>query len=93
MTLEEAQEKILQLEEMLTELKNNNEVMTNLINEKEERVKSLEEYNQKLFLRATSTHKQTETTQTEFKSKLLGDYSKLLSEDELELLKELEEDL
>ena len=49
MTLEEAQEKILQLEEMLTELKNNNEVMTNLINEKDERVKSLEEYNQKLF--------------------------------------------
>ena len=42
MTLEEAQEKILQLEEMLAELKNNNEVMTNLINEKDERVKSLE---------------------------------------------------
>ena len=92
MTLEEAQEKILQLEEMLTELKNNNEVMTNLIIEKEERVKSLEEYNQKLFLRATSTHKQIEPTQ-EFNSKLLGDYSKLLSDDELELLKELEEDL
>ena len=54
-------------------------------------------YNQKLFLRATSsTSKDDDKKENEnekFESKLLGDYAKLLSKDEIELLKEFEEGL
>lgn len=92
MTLEELQEQLLTLQENLKVLTEDNKQLKEQINTKETRVKELEEYNQKLFLRATATHKQ-ETPKEEFKSKLLGDYANLLSDDELEILKELEGDL
>ena len=92
MNVEELQEKVLQLEEQLKALTQDNENYVNQMNDKDNRIKELEEYNQKLFLRATSSVKE-EKTKEEFKSKLLGDYANLLDDEELELLKELEEDL
>ena len=92
MNIEELQEKILQLEEQLKSLTQDNENYINQMNEKDNRIKELEEYNQKLFLRATSSIKE-EKPKEEFKSKLLGDYANLLDDEELELLKDLEEDL
>ena len=92
MNVEELQEKVLQLEEQLKSLTQDNENYLNQMNDKDNRIKELEEYNQKLFLRATSSVKE-EKPKEEFKSKLLGDYASLLDDEELELLKELEEDL
>ena len=92
MNVEELQEKVLQLEEQLKTLTQDNENYLNQMNDKDNRIKELEEYNQKLFLRATSSIKE-EKPKEDFKSKLLGDYANLLDDDELELLKELEEDL
>ena len=92
MNVEELQEKVLQLEEQLKSLTQDNENYINQMNDKDNRIKELEEYNQKLFLRATSSIKE-EKPKEEFKSKLLGDYANLLDDEELELLKELEEDL
>ena len=92
MNVEELQEKVLQLEEQLKSLTQDNENYLNHMNDKDIRIKELEEYNQKLFLRATSSIKE-EKPKEEFKSKLLGDYANLLDDEELELLKELEEDL
>lgn len=92
MNVEELQEKLLQLEEQLKSLTQDNENYLNQMNDKDNRIKELEEYNQKLFLRATSSIKE-EKPKENFKSKLLGDYANLLDDEELELLKELEEDL
>ena len=92
MNVEELQEKVLQLEEQLKSLTQDNENYLNQMNDKDNRIKELEEYNQKLFLRATSSIKE-EKPKEDFKSKLLGDYATLLDDEELELLKELEEDL
>ena len=92
MNVEELQEKVLQLEEQLKSLTLDNESYLNQMNDKDNRIKELEEYNQKLFLRATSSIKE-EKPKEDFKSKLLGDYANLLDDEELELLKELEEDL
>ena len=92
MNVEELQEKVLQLEEQLKSLTQDNENYLNQMNDKDNRIKELEEYNQKLFLRATSSIKE-EKPKEEFKSKLLGDYANLLDDEELELLKELEGDL
>ena len=92
MNVEELQEKVLHLEEQLKSLTQDNENYLNQMNDKDNRIKELEEYNQKLFLRATSSIKE-EKPKEEFNSKLLGDYAKLLDDEELELLKELEEDL
>ena len=92
MNVEELQEKVLQLEEQLKSLTQDNENYLNQMNDKDNRIKELEEYNQKLFLRATSSIKE-EKPKEEFNSKLLGDYANLLDDEELELLKELEEDL
>ena len=92
MNVEELQEKVLQLEEQLKALTQDNENYVNQMNDKDNRIKELEEYNQKLFLRATSSIKD-EKPKEDFKSKLLGDYANLLDDEELELLKELEEDL
>ena len=92
MNVEELQEKVLQLEEQLKSLTQDNENYVNQMNDKDNRIKELEEYNQKLFLRATSSIKE-EKPKEDFKSKLLGDYATLLDDEELELLKELEEDL
>jgi len=92
MNVEELQEKVLQLEEQLKSLTQDNENYLNQMNDKDNRIKELEEYNQKLFLRATSSIKE-EKPKEDFKSKLLCDYANLLDDEELELLKELEEDL
>ena len=92
MNVEELQEKVLQLEEQLKSLTQDNENYLNQMNDKDNRIKELEEYNQKLFLRATSSIKEDKPKE-EFKSKLLGDYANLLDDEELDLLKELEEDL
>jgi len=92
MNVEELQEKVLHLEEQLKSLTQDNENYLNQMNDKDNRIKELEEYNQKLFLRATSSIKE-EKPKEDFKSKLLGDYANLLDDEELELLKELEEDL
>ena len=92
MNVEELQEKVLQLEEQLKSLTQDNENYLNQMNDKDNRIKELEEYNQKLFLRATSSIKE-EKPKEEFKSKLLGDYASLLDDEELELLKDLEEGL
>ena len=92
MNVEELQEKVLQLEEQLKSLTQDNENYLNQMNDKDNRIKELEEYNQKLFLRATSSVKE-EKPKEEFKSKLLGEYANLLDDEELEILKEFEEDL
>lgn len=92
MNIEELQEKLLQTEEKFKTLEEDYNQTKQLLEEKQIRVKELEEYNQKLFLRATATQKKEEVKE-EYKSKLLGDYADLLSDDELELLKEIEEDL
>ena len=89
MNLEEAQAKILELEDKIKELNQNYESTKNLLTEKDNRVKELEEHNQKLFLRATASKKE-EKKEEEFKSKLLGDYANLLDENELELLRDIE---
>ena len=92
MNIEELQEELLQVKEQLKILTHENENYINQVNDKDNRIKELEEYNQKLFLRATSSIKE-EKPKENFKSKLLGDYASLLDDEELELLKELEEDL
>ena len=92
MSIEELQEELLQVKEQLKVLTQENENYINQVNDKDNRIKELEEYNQKLFLRATSSIKE-EKPKEDFKSKLLVDYANLLDDEELELLKELEEDL
>lgn len=92
MNLEELQEKLLQTEEQFKTLQEDYNQTKQLLEEKQIRVRELEEYNQKLFLRATATQKQ-EVKKEEYTSKLLGDYANLLNGDELEILKEIEEDL
>ena len=92
MNLEELQEKLLETEENFNTLNEDYKIIKEQLEEKENRIKELESYNQKLFLRATATQKQAET-KDEYKSTLLGDYANLLSDDEIELLKELEEEL
>ena len=92
MNLEELQEKLLQTEEQFKTLQEDYNQTKQLLEEKQIRVRELEEYNQKLFLRATATQKH-EDKKEEYTSKLLGDYANLLNDDELELLKEIEEEL
>lgn len=92
MNVEELQEELLNLKENLSILMEDNKALKQQVEDRENRVKELEQYNQKLFLRASATQNQ-QTLEEEFKSKLLGDYINLLNEDEIELLKELEEEL
>ena len=92
MNVEELQEELLSLKENLSILMEDNKSLKQQVEDRENRVKELEQYNQKLFLRASATQNQ-QTLEEEFKSKLLGDYINLLNEDEIEILKELEEDL
>lgn len=54
MTLEEAQDKILELEESKKQLETEKEALTTQLNESKERILSLQEHNQKLFLKLTS---------------------------------------
>lgn len=93
MNVEELQEELLNLKESLSILMEDNKVLKQQVEDRENRVKELEQYNQKLFLRASATQNQQTEEKEEFKSKLLGDYIDLLNEDEIEILKELEEDL
>lgn len=93
MTIEELQEELLNLKENLSILKEDNKTLKQQVEDKDNRVKELEQYNQKLFLRASATQSQQTQEKEEFKSKLLGEYINLLNDDEIELLKELEEDL
>ena len=58
MTLEEAQDKILELEEIKKTLETEKEALTNQLNESKERILSLQEHNQKLFLKLTSEPQQ-----------------------------------
>lgn len=90
-TLEELREWALETEEEYKLVSKTNEELTT-------RNKTLEESNQKLFLRAMAT-KKDETTEEEeeeetYESTLLSEEMlKTLSEDEIEQLKELEESL
>ena len=93
MNVEELQEELLSLKENFSILMEDNKSLKQQVEDKDNRVKELEQYNQKLFLRASATQNQQTLEEEEFKSKLLGDYINLLNEDEIELLKELEEDL
>lgn len=92
MNLEEIQEKLLQTEENFNTLNEDYKLIKEQLEEKENRIKELESYNQKLFLRATATQKQVEVKE-KYNSTLLGDYIDLLSDEEIEILKEIEEDL
>lgn len=93
MNVEELQEELLSLKENFSILMEDNKSLKQQLEDKDNRVKELEQYNQKLFLRASATQNQQTEEKEEFKSKLLGDYINLLNEDEIEILKELEEDL
>lgn len=95
MNLEELQNELLELREKVKELTTELETSKNDITSKDQRIKSLEEHNQKLFLKATSsTTQQVDKIENDtFASDVLGDYAKLLSDDEVEQLKEIMEDL
>lgn len=93
MNVEELQEELLSLKENFSILMEDNKSLKQQLEDKDNRVKELEQYNQKLFLRASATQNQQTEEKEEFKSKLLGDYINLLNEDEIEILKEFEEDL
>lgn len=91
MNLEQAQNRILELEEQLQDYENTKVELS----KREERIKELEEHNQKLFLRATSTLSKDEGKQENNNDlkELLGDYVNLLDNEEIENLKELMEEL
>ena len=59
----------------------------------DKRVQELQEHNQKLFLRITHQKEDKKKVSDDFQSKLLGDYAKMLDENELEMLRDLEEEL
>ena len=104
MTLEELQNKVLELSEENRKLKEDKTSLETKLNEKtkdydtlksttDKRVQELQEHNQKLFLRITHQKEDKKKVNEDFQSKLLGDYAKMLDENDLEILRELEEDL
>ena len=104
MTLEELQNKVLELSEENRKLKEDKTSLETKLNEKtkeydtlktstDKRVQELQEHNQKLFLRITHQKEDKKKVNEDFQSKLLGDYAKMLDENELEILRELEEEL
>ena len=104
MTLEELQNKVLELSEENRKLKEDKTSLETKLNEKtkdydtlksttDKRVQELQEHNQKLFLRITHQKEDKKKVIDDFQSKLLGDYAKMLDENELEILRDLEEDL
>ena len=95
MDLEKLQQEILDLREKNKELSTELENIKNDNELKSERIKSLEEDNQKLFLRATSSSsKMEEEKQDDNKATdILGDYAKLLSDEEIEQLNEIMEEI
>ena len=104
MTLEELQNKVLELSEENRKLKEDNTSLETKLNEKtkdydtlktstDKRVQELQEHNQKLFLRITHQKEDKKKFTDDFQSKLLGEYANILDENELEILKVLEEEL
>ena len=104
MTLEELQNKVLELSEENRKLKEDKTSLETKLNEKtkeydtlktstDKRVQELQEHNQKLFLRITHQKEDKKKFNEDFQSKLLGDYAKMLDENELEILRDLEGDL
>ena len=104
MTLEELQNKVLELSEENRKLKEDNTSLETKLNEKtkdydtlktstDKRVQELQEHNQKLFLRITHQKEDKKKINDDFESKLLGEYANILDENELEILKDLEEEL
>lgn len=104
MTLEELQNKVLELSEENRKLKEDKTSLETKLNEKtkdydtlknttDKRVQELQEHNQKLFLRITHQKEDKKKVDDNFESKLLGEYAKVLDENELEILRELEEEL
>ena len=104
MTLEELQNKVLELSEENRKLKEDNTSLETKLNEKtkdydtlktstDQRVQELQEHNQKLFLRITHQKEDKKKFTDDFQSKLLGEYAKMLDENEIEILKDLEEEL
>lgn len=93
MTLEEANARIIDLEEQVKNLtlERDNYVKDN--EAKDIRIKDLEGYNQKLFLKASATYKKPEEQEEKFESKLLGKYADLLNNEEIEILKQFEEEI
>lgn len=103
MTIEELQNQVMNLQTELTKVKTDYQALTTqkadvdsklntLKTESDKRISELQEHNQKLFLRVT--HQKEDKAKTGvFKSSLLGDYAKALSEDELEILEQLERGL
>lgn len=92
MNLEQAQNRILELEEQLQDYENTKVELS----KRDERIKELEEHNQKLFLRATSTSSRNEDKHEEDNEEIkniLDDYVNLLDDEEIENLKELMEEL
>ena len=95
MDLEKLQQEILDLREKNNELSTELENIKNDNELKSERIKSLEEHNQKLFLRATSSSSRMEEEKQEdnIATDILGDYAKLLSDEEIEQLNEIMEEI
>ena len=104
MTLEELLNKVLELTEENRKLKEDKTSLETKLNEKtkeydtlktstDKRVQELQEHNQKLFLRITHQKEDKKKINDDFHSKLLGDYANILDENELEILKDLEEEL
>lgn len=101
MEIKDLQDEILRLTDLNASLTNDLENLKKINSDKEEelkatkedsqkRISELQEHNQKLFLKVT--HKvEDEKKPNEFKSKLLGDYTNTLSEEQLQILKQIEE--
>jgi len=101
MTLEEMQNKIIELTEenrMLKDDKTSLETKLTDIEDKysafeessNKRIQELQEHNQKLFLRVSHQKSNEKVPSKELTSKLLGEYANLLDENELEMLKDIE---
>lgn len=101
MTFEELQNKYLELAEENRILKEDKKALETKLSETEnnlqslkettnKRIQELQEHNQKLFLRVSHQKEEEKIHNEDFKSELLGDYAKLLDENEIEILRELE---
>ena len=63
-TIEEAQEAYLEQEEVIKQINSDNENLKQNLAEKEQRILSLQEANQKLFLRVTNEPEREETEES-----------------------------
>lgn len=94
MTMEQMQEALLQLKEENETLRNSVKNMETNMLTKDDRIKSLEEHNQKLFLRVTTPSEpkllDEEPDQSDI---LLGAYAKLLDMRDIESLNNIVSDI